>query len=178
MPASPPAPAPTILLYTEEQRGNLLVESPVVGMLSDASGAEKLVAVHDPYSHITFLYRVDHGTGNLDAVAIIDQDPAEFDGKRRLTINGTAYRMGTPESALRLLQGRARWIQDKGSVLSVLLRNAASRHHGFASRQVHRERVRHIPDGAPIEPLPRAPGPPAQAAPSGDAALAPSGHTK
>ncbi|MDM9557721.1 MULTISPECIES: hypothetical protein [Bordetella] len=178
MSASPPAAPPTILLYTEEQRGNLLVESPVVGMLSDISGAEKLVAVHDPHSRITFLYRIDHGTGNLDAVAIIDQDPAEFDGKRRLTINGTAYRMGTPESACRLLQGRTRWIQDKGSVLSVLLRNAASRHHGFAARQVHRDRVRHIPDGVPIEPLPRVPNPPAPAAASEGATLARPGHTK
>ncbi|WIR20106.1 hypothetical protein HDL45_06570 [Bordetella pertussis] len=34
-----PTPA-TILLYTEEQRGNQWVESIVVGMLSDISGHE------------------------------------------------------------------------------------------------------------------------------------------
>jgi len=157
----PPMPAPsadaplTVLLYTEEQRGNQLVESPIVGMLSDVSGADKLIAIHDPHSRITFLYRIDHGTTNLDAVAIVDQEPAAFDGKRSLSINGTSYRMGTPDSAVRLLLGKTRWIQDKGSVLSVLLRNAASRHTGFASRQIHRERLRHIPEGVPVEPLPR-----------------------
>jgi len=145
----------TVLLYTEEQRGNQLVESPIVGMLSDVSGADKLIALHDPYSRITFLYRIDYGTTNLDAVAIIDQDPAAFDGKHSLSINGVGYRLGTPENAARLLRGKTRWIQDKGSVLSVLLRNAASRHAGFASRQIHRERVRHIPEGVPIEPLAR-----------------------
>ena len=155
MPASPTDAPLTILLYTEEQRGNQLVESPVIGMLSDVSGADKLIAIHDPHSSITFLYRVDHGTANLDAVAIIDQDPAHFDGKRSLVINDASYRMGTADNAVRLLRGKTRWIQDKGSVLSVLLRNAASRHAGFISRQIHRERVRHIPDGVPVERLAR-----------------------
>ncbi|HYG42265.1 MAG TPA: hypothetical protein VEA17_05030 [Bordetella sp.] len=150
--ADPPL---TVLLYTEEQRGRQLVESQVVGMISDVSGAEKLIAIRDPYSSITFLYRVDHHTSNLDAVAIIDQDPSRFDGKHSITINATGFRLGTPESAIRLLHGKTRWIQDKGSVLSVLLRNAASRHTGFASRQIHRERVRQIPEGVPVEPLPR-----------------------
>ncbi|MBO9353857.1 hypothetical protein GG851_07605 [Bordetella petrii] len=154
MPASSDAPL-TVLLYTEEQRGNQLVESPVVGMLSDVSGADKLIAIHDPHSRITFLYRVDYGANNLDAVAITDQDPSAFDGKHGITINGTGYRLGTPENAIRLLRGKTRWIQDKGSILSVLLRNAASRHTGFATRQIHRERVRRIPDGVPVEPLPR-----------------------
>jgi len=146
----------TILVYTEEQRGSLLVESPLVGMVSDVSGSEKLVAVCDPYNQITFLYRVDHGTNNLDAVAITDEPASHFDGKHTLVINGTRFRLGQPEAAMRLLQGKTRWIQDKGSVLSVLLRNAASRHTGFASRQIHRERVLHIPDGIAIAPLPRA----------------------
>ncbi|MBV7486159.1 hypothetical protein [Bordetella sp. BOR01] len=145
----------TVLLYTEEQRGNQLVESPIIGMISDVSGADKLIAIRDPYNSITFLYRIDHNTSNLDAAAIIDQDPSTFDGKHSITINATAYRLGTPENAVRLLRGKARWIQDKGSVLSVLLRNAASRHTGFAMRQIHRERVRHIPEGVPVVPLPR-----------------------
>src|SRR3546814_4951881 len=50
----------TVLLYTEEQRGSLLVESQVIGMISDVSGADKLIAIHDPYNRITFLYRIDH----------------------------------------------------------------------------------------------------------------------
>ena len=145
----------TVLLYTEEQRGSQLVESQVIGMISDASGADKLIAIHDPYNRITFLYHIDHGTNNLDAVAIIDQDPSAFDGKRGITINNTGYRLGTPENAARLLRGKTHWIQDKGSVLSVLLRNAASRHTGFATRQIHRERVRRIPEGVPVEALPR-----------------------
>ena len=145
----------TVLLYTEEQRGSLLVESQVMGMISDVSGADKLIAIRDPYNQITFLYRIDHGTNNLDAVAITDQDPATFDGKHSITINDTGYRLGTPENAIRLLRGKTRWIQDKGSILSVLLRNAASRHTGFISRQIQRERVRQIPEGVPIEPLPR-----------------------
>ena len=145
----------TVLLYTEEQRGSLLVESQVIGMISDVSGADKLIAIRDPYNQITFLYRIDHGTNNLDAVAITDQDPATFDGKHSITINDTGYRLGTPENAIRLLRGKTRWIQDKGSILSVLLRNAASRHTGFASRQIQRERVRQIPEGVPVEPLPR-----------------------
>jgi len=155
MPDSAADTPPTVLLYTEEQRGRLLVESQVVGMVSDVSGADKLIAIHDPYNRITFLYRIDHGNDNLNAVAIIEQDPAAFDGKHSITLNDTGYRLGTPENAVRLLRGKTRWIQDKGSVLSVLLRNAASRHSGFATRQIHRERVRHIPDGVPVEPLPR-----------------------
>ncbi|MCD0501959.1 hypothetical protein [Bordetella petrii] len=155
MPTAPVDAPLTVLLYTEEQRGNRLVESPVIGMMSDVSGAEKLIAIRDPHNRITYLYRIDHGSNNLDAVAITEQDPANFDGKHSVTINATGFRLGTPQNAIQLLRGKTRWIQDKGSVLSVLLRNAASRHTGFATRQIHRDRVRYIPEGVPVEPLPR-----------------------
>ena len=70
----------TIFLYTEEQRGNQLVESPVIGMLSDVSGSDKLVVVQDPHSGLKFIYRVDHESSNLDAAAITEQEPASFNG--------------------------------------------------------------------------------------------------
>ena len=40
----------SIFIYTEEQRGNQLVESTVIGMLSDISGSDKLIVVQDPFS--------------------------------------------------------------------------------------------------------------------------------
>ena len=50
----------SIFIYTEEQRGNQLVESTVIGMLSDISGSDKLIVVQDPFSGLKFIYRVDH----------------------------------------------------------------------------------------------------------------------
>ncbi|MFJ1031489.1 hypothetical protein WLW80_18855 [Bordetella bronchiseptica] len=149
-----PTPA-TILLYTEEQRGNQWVESIVVGMLSDISGADKLVVIKDPHSGIKFVYRVEHDCNNLDAAAITELDETHFDGKRTTAINGMNYRMGNPDSAMKLLRAKPRWIQDKGAVLSVLLRNAAARSTSFVNRRIDRERLTRVPADVPVERLPQ-----------------------
>ncbi|OZI75228.1 hypothetical protein [Bordetella genomosp. 12] len=146
---------PSIFLYTEEQRGNQLVESEVVGMLSDISGAEKFVVIRDPHADLQYVYRVDHASSNLDAVAMTQADAAHFDGKHSIQINAMSYRLGTPAAALALLRGTTHWIQDKGALLSVLLHNAASRGAGFSPRRIHRERVYAVPPGVPIERLSR-----------------------
>ncbi|EHK64413.1 hypothetical protein [Achromobacter arsenitoxydans] len=153
-----PAPAPraryTVFIYTEEQRGNQMVESRVLGMMSDISGSEKLIVVQDPFNGFKFIYRVDHESNNLDAAAITEQDESNFNGKTSLEINAMTYRLGTPENAMKLLRGKTHWIQDKGSVLSVLLQNAAARKTRFAPPRIERDRMRKVPEGVPVELLP------------------------
>ncbi len=145
---------PTIFLYTEEQRGNQLVESRVIGMLSDVSGSDKLIVVQDPHSGLKFIYRVDHESGNLDAAALTEQEDAMFDGKHSVQIDATSYRLGPAENAVKLLRGKTQWIQDKGAVLSVLLQNAAARKSRFAAVRIERDRLRKVPPGVPVEYLP------------------------
>lgn len=144
----------TLFLYTEEQRGNQLVESPVIGMLSDVSGSDKLVVVQDPHSGLKFIYRIDHESSNLDAAAITEHEPASFNGKTSVQINAMSYRLGTVENAMKLLRGKTQWIQDKGAVLSVLLQNAAARKTRFAAVRIERDRMRKVPQGVPVEYLP------------------------
>lgn len=150
-PASPGHNRRSIFIYTEEQRGNQLVESPVIGMLSDVSGSDKLVVVRDPFSGIKFIYRVDHESSNLDAAAITEQDESAFDGKNAVQINSMSYKLGTADNAMKLLRGKTQWIQDKGAVLSVLLQNAAARKTRFAPPRIERDRVRRVPQGVPVE---------------------------
>ena len=143
----------TIYIYTEEQRGNQLVESLVIGMLSDISGSDKLVVVQDPHSGLKFVYRIDHDSSNLDAAAITEQDAAVFNGKTSVQINSMTYRLGTAENAMKLLRGKNEWIQDKGAVLSVLLQNAAARKTRFAPPRIERDRMRKVPPGVKVEHL-------------------------
>ncbi len=156
----PAAPAQTasvrhsIFIYTEEQRGNQMVESRVIGMLSDVSGSDKLIVVQDPFHGFKFVYRIDHESNNLDAAAITEQEESVFNGKNAIEINAMSYRLGTPENAMKLLRGKTHWIQDKGSVLSVLLQNAAARKTRFAPPRIERERMRKVPAGVPVEHLP------------------------
>ncbi|MFY0479762.1 hypothetical protein [Achromobacter marplatensis] len=154
VPAASPQTRPTIFIYTEEQRGNQLVESLVIGMLSDVSGSDKLIVVQDPHSDLKFIYRVDHESSNLDAAAITEQEADSFNGKTSVQINAMSYRLGTVENAMKLLRGKKQWIQDKGAVLSVLLQNAAARKTRFSSVRIERDRVRKVPQGVPVEYLP------------------------
>ena len=154
IPAAVSAVRHSIFIYTEEQRGNQLVESPVIGMLSDVSGSDKLIVAQDPHSGLKFIYRVDHESSNLDAAAITEQEPSAFDGKTSVQINAMSYRLGNAENAMKLLRGKKQWIQDKGAVLSVLLQNAAARKTRFASARIERDRMRKVPAGVPIEYLP------------------------
>ncbi|MGS1011426.1 hypothetical protein [Achromobacter anxifer] len=143
----------TIYIYTEEQRGNQLVESLVIGMLSDISGSDKLVVAQDPHSGLKFVYRIDHDSSNLDAAAITEQDASVFNGKTSVQINSMTYRLGTAENAMKLLRGKNEWIQDKGAVLSVLLQNAAARKTRFAPPRIERDRMRKVPPGVKVEHL-------------------------
>lgn len=145
------SPTRTLFVYTEEQRGNQLVESVIVGMVSDVSGSEKLLVVKDPQSGVQFVYRVQHDTNNLDAAAITDLSPALFDGRTTTQFSGITFRLGTPDNAVRLLRGKPNWIQDKGCVLSVLLQNAAARRPILVSRNIQRDRITKIPRDAHIE---------------------------
>lgn len=171
-------PRLTLFLYTEEKAGNRLVESELIGTMSDISGLEQLVVVQDPHSGIKFVYRIDHFTNNLDAVAITELDRSMFDGRNTVKMNDLNLRLGPPANGVKLLRGKREWIQDKGSVLSVLLHNAARKTTGFVPRTIKRERLTQIPQGAPVEYLSAetsASPAPAQSAPAGEASELASG---
>lgn len=154
LPAAAATARPSVFIYTEEQRGNQLVESLIIGMLSDISGSDKLIVVQDPHSGLKFIYRVDHESSNLDAAALTEQEADTFNGKTSVQINGMSYRLGTADTAMKMLRGKTQWIQDKGAVLSVLLQNAAARKTRFASARIERDRMRKVPQGVPVEYLP------------------------
>ena len=109
--SSATTPQSTIFLYTEEQRGNQLVESIVLGTIADISASEKWIVVRDPHSDLKFVYRVHFDTYNLDAVAITDIPERDFDGTHSTQIDGISYRLGTPEQAVKYLRKQTQWIQ-------------------------------------------------------------------
>jgi hypothetical protein len=145
------AAPPTLLLYTEEKRGNQWVESIIVGQMADFSGSEKFIIVQDPHTRINFVYRIDHMSNNLDAVSITPLTEAEFAARKNITINGATFKLGPPADAVKLLRGKTQWIQDKGSILSVLLQGAATKKVGFVRPRIQRDRVTQIPTGVPVE---------------------------
>jgi hypothetical protein len=65
------------------------------------------------------------------------------------------YKLGTPKTAFALLKGRKQWVQDKGSILSVLLHNAAATSSDFTTQKISRDRLKIVPDGTLIEYLAR-----------------------
>ncbi|WP_454691822.1 hypothetical protein [Achromobacter aloeverae] len=144
---------PTIFLYTEEKRGNQLVESVVIGQISDFSGSEKLIVVQDPHTRINFVYRIDAFSNNLDAVSITHCAEADFAARKNITIRGATFKLGPPSDAIKLLRGKNQWIQDKGSILSVLLQGAATntKSVGMVRTQIQRERLDRIPPGVQVE---------------------------
>jgi len=147
----PSDPVLTLFLYTEEKRGKQLVESELIGTMSDITASEQLVVIQDPHSGIKFVYRIDHASSNLDAVAITELDKSCFDGRGSVTLQDTNFRLGTPANGVKFLKGKRYWIQDKGAVLSVLLQNAARKQSGFAPRTIQRERLTQIPEDVTVE---------------------------
>lgn len=144
---------PTVLVYTEEQRGHRLVESPILGMIADIAGMEKLVVVRDLPNALNIVYRIRHEIDNLDALAIVPYVPEDFIERKRIQVDGMSYVLDTPQNAIPLLRGKQRWVQDKGAILAVLLDGASSRKIRFASRRMSRERLHTIPADALIDRL-------------------------
>jgi hypothetical protein len=142
---------PTIFLYTEEKRGNQWVESIVVGQLGDFSGSEKFIVIQDPHTLINFVYRIDSMSSNLDAVSMTTLTEADFAARKTTNIMGATFKLGGPDDAVRLLRGKTQWIQDKGSVLSVLLQGAATKNVGFVRSRIARDRVTQVNPGVPVE---------------------------
>ncbi|HTJ98604.1 MAG TPA: hypothetical protein VL522_03220 [Bordetella sp.] len=142
---------PTIFLYTEEKRGNQWVESIVVGQLGDFSGSEKFIVIQDPHTRINFVYRIDAMSSNLDAVSMTNLTEADFAARKTTTINGATFKLGPPEEAIRLLRGKTQWIQDKGSILSVLLQGAATKKVAFVRARIQRDRVTQVNPSVPVE---------------------------
>jgi len=165
---------PTIFLYTEEKRGNQLVESVVIGQFSDFSGSEKLLVVQDPHTRINFVYRIDTFSNNLDAVSITHHTEADFAARKSITLGGATFKLGPPTEAVKLLRGKNQWIQDKGAILSVLLQGAATntKSVGFVRSKIQRDRIEKIPPGVAVEYL-RDRAPAADAATDAVAASAP-----
>ena len=146
-------PRHTIFLYTEEDSGGRLIESPVIGLINDYSG-DRLIVVRDPYNDLKFVYRVDFETGNLEAVGIVHLTTEQFDSKASVEIDHLIYRLSSAEQAIRHLHKRTKWIQDKSSAMSVLLHYTASRRQKLSTpRSIDREKVLVIPPDAPVETL-------------------------
>lgn len=145
---------PTVLLYTEEARGNLLVESPVVGMISDIIGTRKFVVIRDVFNHIDYVYKISSAINNLDAVSISRLDASAFDEPKRILIGGDTHKLAPATVAFKLLNGQDRWIQDKGSILSVLLHGAMGKAMDLVTRTIDRPRVTQIPSQTPVEYIP------------------------
>ena len=82
--------------------------------------------MQDPFSGRSSFIAWIGESSNLDAAALTEQDGSAFNGKQSVEINAMTYKLGTADNAMKLLRGKTHWIQD-GSVLSVLLQNAASR---------------------------------------------------
>lgn len=146
-------PHRTIFLYTEEDDGGRLIESPVLGLINDYSG-DRLIVVRDPYNDLKFVYRVDFDTYNLEAVGIVHLTEEEFQSKASVEIEHLVYRLGSAEQAIRHLHKRSKWIQDKSSAMSVLLHYTASRRPKLSiPRSIDRDKVLVIPPDAPVETL-------------------------
>lgn len=146
-------PRHTILLYTEEDNGGRLIESPVIGLINDYSG-DRLVVVRDPYNDLKFVYRVDFDTYNLEAVGVVHLTDEQFESKASVEIDHLVYRLSSAEQAIRHLRKRTKWIQDKSSQMSVLLHYTASRRQKLSMpRSIDREKVLVIPPDAPVETL-------------------------
>lgn len=144
---------PTVLIYTEEKRGNQLVESIILGGLSDFSGSEKFIVIKDPYNNINFVYKIAHESTNLEAMCILTEEEANFEKyvKPNITFNNSSYKISSPDDAVKLLKNKTRWIQDKGSVLSVLLQKARKENPLFNARPISRPHVKKIPDNVPTD---------------------------
>ncbi|MGN6581787.1 MAG: hypothetical protein ACTHJ1_17625 [Bordetella sp.] len=146
-------PRHTIFLYTEEDKGGRLRESPVIGLINDYSG-DRLIVVRDPYNDLKFVYRADFDTYNMEAVGIVNLTDEEFASKGSVEIEHLVYRLGTAEQAIRHLRKRTKWIQDKSSAMSVLLHYTASRRQNLSTpRSIDRDKILTIPPDAPIETL-------------------------
>lgn len=146
-------PRHTIFLYTEEDKGGRLIESPVIGLINDYSG-ERLIVVRDPYNDLKFVYRADFDTYNMEAVGIVHLTDEEFESKASVEIEHLVYRLGSAEQAIRHLRKRTKWIQDKSAAMSVLLDYTASRRQKLsAPRSIQRDKVLVIPPEAPVEKL-------------------------
>ena len=143
----------SIFIYTEEQRGNQLVESTVIGMLSDISGSDKLIVVQDPFSGLKFIYRVDHESSNLDAAALTEQDGSAFNGKQSVEINAMTYKLHRGQRHEIVARQDA---LDPGQGLRAVGAAAECRVTQDAFRAAaHRTRPdAQIPPGVPIERLP------------------------
>jgi hypothetical protein len=146
-------PRHTIFLYTEEDNGGRLIESPVLGLINDYSG-DRLLVVRDPYNDLKFVYRVDFDTYNLEAVGVVHLTEEQFENKASIEIEHLSYRLGSAEQAIRHLRKRSKWIQDKSSAMSVLLHYTASRRQKLdMPRSIDRDKVLVIPPDAPVETL-------------------------
>lgn len=145
---------PTIWLYTEETRGNRLVESPIIGGISDITGMRKLLVIRDVVNNIDYVYKIASALNNLDAVSISMLAASAFDQQKRLLIGGDSHKLVPARTAAALLNGQTRWIQDKGAVLSVLLHGATGKTMNLVPRSIDRPRILQIPLDTPVEPLP------------------------
>lgn len=144
---------PTVLIYMADKRGQMLVESPVLGIISDISGSEKFVVIRDEMNDTAFAYRVVSSRDTLDAVAVLPYERDEFDARLRVTITGEIYKLAPATEAMALLRNKRFWIQDAGCALGVLIEAAAQRRPMFTSKRIQRPRLDAIPANTPIQSL-------------------------
>jgi|GEM_PF-2252334 len=142
---------PTVWVYMADKRGQMLVESPVLGAISDISGSEKFVVIRDEMNDTAFAYRVVSSRDTLDAVAILPFERDEFEARLRVTVGGEIYKLSPGAEAVALLRNKRRWIQDSGCALAVLIEAAAQRRPMFTSKRIQRPRLDAIPENTPVQ---------------------------
>lgn len=135
----------TIFLYTNDDQGGQFAESPVIGMISDIVGTRKLVVVRDPASNIDYVYKISPVPNNLDAVSLSQLSPTDFADRKRIVLDGDTHKLAPAPEAMKLLNGQTYWIQDKGSMLSVLVHSAALGPMKFVARTINRPRITDLP---------------------------------
>lgn len=116
---------PTIFLYVDDKLGKRLEEFYLIGAIEDKKN-NKLIVLKNA-DNISYAYEIDHATNNLNARTSLSLELyskiqlSDFDNTKEIKIGKTKYTTISSNDALELLDGKNEWIQDKDSVLNVLL---------------------------------------------------------
>src|SRR5690606_14890180 len=100
-------------------------------------------------SNIDYMYKISSIPNNLDALSVSRLPDHDFTDRKRIMLDGDTHKLAPAPEALKLLNGQTHWIQDKGSMLSVLVHSAAGGPMRFIARTVNRPRITELPE---IEP--------------------------
>lgn len=117
---------PTIFLYIDDKLGQRLEEFYVIGGIEDNKTHEKLIILKNS-DNISYAYEINHDTNNLNAKTSLSLESyskiqlSDFDNQKEIKVGKKKYLTLSADDSLALLNGKNEWIQDKDSVLGVLL---------------------------------------------------------